>query len=803
MFFRSPKTRRSIICSSILAMTIASPLFLVTAAQAVPLPKDWCGRLWGVIATGSILWDSPTNGVSSSAPPANISSIPSLPTPTFISDSLGSPGYATLGIHARSGTLYALDRGNGTLYQYNMATGGSWTSTVLSQVPIINSDPASNFNKMTVTGNKLIIANSSSMIGYTYDLVPATGVLVSSSGTPNTYTFDGNTLLPPNNTLGSPPGNTNIGGGDIAQDEYGDTYMVTYDDPNTVPTTTTQYAYFYKLNSSTSQWQFKARIQKADNTDQFAGMAFYNDTIYVKGTAGTLFRLPLTRLVTLNDYDWVSSGGAIIPIGNGTGTSDMASCGIPAINIGKSQNIYTDEAATILTPDQSKIGTGQYIKYTIVVANVGDAWSRGTMLQDNLPTGVTYVANSATVDGVNLNAAIYPFTAIPATSNGAIAPGIVRLAVGGNANTVTYTYTVRVDGTASTVKNEATVTWTNPVPSETPNCTILLNCGTTIATPFAPSIFGTVWSDADGSAAGTFNNIFTAGETGTNTGTANALHALLVRTSNRGNKTVVVSQPVAADGKYVFSVVPIRTGYTILLSTVAGTVGNAPPTAAIPLGWKNTSPLTTTAFDVTTADILNEDFGIRLPAGVILVKRITAVNGKSINPNDGTNLAAVIDSGATTNDDPTRKWPVGYLQGEVNAGKVGPGDTIEYTIYYLNDGGTNAKNIKICDPVRGSQTYVAGSMKLLPGGASTPISLTDITDLTIDRANSYTAGNAPTDCNAVGSTVTGTDRGGVALQLTGTGSSQQPNLLTLSASTAAGSPTTSYGFFRFTTQVLP
>jgi uncharacterized repeat protein (TIGR01451 family) len=784
-------------------MTIASPLFLATAAQAVPLPKDWCGRLWGVVANGSILWDSPITGTSTSSSPANIGSIPTLPSPSTNSNYSTAPGYATLGIHARSGMLYTLDRGNSTLYYYSLSAGGGWNSTVLSQIPIIDLDPATNFNKMTITGNKLIIANSSSTQGYTYDLVAATGLLASTLGTASTYTFDNNTLLPPNNTLGNPPGNTSIGGGDIAQDEYGDTYMVTYDDPTVVPTTTTQYAYFYKLNVSTSQWQFRARVQKSDNADQFAGMAFYNDTIYVKGTAGTLFRLPLTRLVTLNDYDWVSNGGSIVPIGNGTGTSDMASCGIPAINIGKSQNIYTDEAATILTPDQSKIGTGQYIKYTIVVANVGDAWSRGTMLQDNLPAGVTYVANSATVDGVNLNAATYPFTAIPATSNGAIAPGIIRLAVGGNANTVTYTYTVRVDGTASTVKNEATVTWTNPVPSETPNCTILLNCGTTVATPFAPSIFGTVWSDADGSAVGTFNNIFTAGEIGTNTGTANALHALLVRTNNRGNKTVVGSQPVAADGKYAFSIVTSRTGYTILLSTVAGTVGNAPPTAAIPLGWRNTSPLTTTAFDVTTADILNEDFGIRLPAGVILVKRITAVNGQSINPNDGTNLAAVIDSAATTNDDSTRKWPVGYLQGEVNAGKVGPGDMIEYTIYYLNDGGTNAKNIKICDPIRGSQTYVAGSMKLLPGAATTLIPLTDITDLTIDRANSYTAGNAPTDCNAVGSTVTGTDRGGVALQLTGTGSSQQPNLLTLSASTTAGSPTTSYGFFRFTTRVLP
>jgi GEVED domain len=197
---------------------------------------------------------------------------------------------------------------------------------------------------------------------------------------------------------------------------------------------------------------------------------------------------------------------------------------------------------------------------------------------------------------------------------------------------------------------------------------------------------------------------------------------------------------------------------------------------------------------------------INLKASVLLVKRITAINGLTTNPNDGTVLTTVTNSAATTNDDPTKRWPVGYLQGAVNAGVIKPGDTIDYTIYYLNDDGATTTSLKICDPIKGRQTYVANSLKLLPGGATNPtgiIALTDATDLTIDRANSYLAGAAPIDCNATNSTILGTDRGGVAIQFIGSAASNQPNLPNIPAATAVGNPVTSYGWFRFTTKVEP
>jgi GEVED domain len=216
------------------------------------------------------------------------------------------------------------------------------------------------------------------------------------------------------------------------------------------------------------------------------------------------------------------------------------------------------------------------------------------------------------------------------------------------------------------------------------------------------------------------------------------------------------------------------------------------------------------------------DAKANIGAKVILVKRITGIKPagtknwvRTTNPNEPAATATHLDTVVSNPTDPTNlnyanaKWPNNnYVVGATNAGKIQPGDELEYTIYYLNSQGADASSLKICDPIRGRQTYTAGSMQLLPGGVVdlpvNRITLTDLaTDITIDRANSYTMGNAPGDCNAASTTATGIDRGGVAIQLTGTGATKQPDLLTIPGATAAGTPTTSYGWFRFTTKVDP
>jgi uncharacterized repeat protein (TIGR01451 family) len=856
--------------SAVALSTLLLPLIAAPAAHAMPLPKDWCGRLWGIdnttIATvsptpgnpatlansydsnrmrtvtypqQSIIWDNPITGASNSPSPPNVGAIPPLPSwtaPPYVSASTtnSSTGVITLysttlvngpaaalAIHARSGTLYVFDRYNRTLYRYNMSSGTGWTPTVLTQIPILLngfntsvSPPvaytsaqlaAINFNKMTVTGDKLIIASSDSLQTFTYDITPTTGALASTTGLAAAYTWAGST------PGGNPNVNTRaIGGGDITQDEYGDTYNITYDNLSTTTTpvastTEVQYVYFYKQVGTT--WEYRGRTPKVTPTDSFAGAAFYADTFFVKGTAGQLFKLPVTRLpAPSTEYDW--SGLSLSSVGGtGTGITDLGSCGVPAISVSKTQSIYSDEAATMLTTDPTKITTGQYIKYTIVVTNFGDAWARDSYLKDTLPNGVTYVPNSATENGVNLNAATYPFDNFAATASGS-PTGQIRLLFNGNTNTATYTYLVRVTGTAPSVANQVQVGYLNPYPSDPPNCATGLNCGTSPTVSLSPSIFGTVWNDKNGSANQTFSNIFTTGEAGTNTGTANALHALLVNSA--GN--VLATKPVDSDGKYEFlGLSENQTGLSIRLSTAAGTVNSAAPTAAIPVGWKGTSPKTIPAFNLGTVDLNNRDFGVSLPAGLVLVKRITGIKpvgattwNRTANPHDGTPLNTVVTSPSDTAGNATNpNWPSGYVLGAHNAGQIRPGDELEYTIYYLNTKGADTKNLKICDPIRGKQSYTLGSMQLQPGGSSTTITLTDAVNLGIDRANNYGAGAAPTDCNAGSTTATGVDRGGVVVQITGTGSSTQPDLSVIPSAIATADPAGAYGWFRFTTKVDP
>ncbi len=189
---------------------------------------------------------------------------------------------------------------------------------------------------------------------------------------------------------------------------------------------------------------------------------------------------------------------------------------------------------------------------------------------------------------------------------------------------------------------------------------------------------------------------------------------------------------------------------------------------------------------------------------LLFVKRITGINGNSVNPNNNVPLNVFVDD--TTSPyrdlDNDRGWPANYLLGAINPGSVKNGDTIEYTIYVLNAGNIDLKNVKICDRITPNQTYVANSLKLKLGSMSNEISLTDANTTTVDRGQFIaTLTNAPTSCN-----LKGTNSNGVlVVDLTGTGASVQPNLSIMPYSNAtptqANTVTSSYGYIRFKTKI--
>ncbi|HEY4206972.1 MAG TPA: T9SS type A sorting domain-containing protein [Puia sp.] len=126
------------------------------------------------------------------------------------------------------------------------------------------------------------------------------------------------------------------------------------------------------------------------------------------------------------------------------------------------------------------------------------------------------------------------------------------------------------------------------------------------------SVSGTVWDDADNSANGTFSNIQTNSETGTNAG--NSLYASLI---DPVTGKVISVTTVASNGTYTLTNCPANaTGMSVVISTTAGVVGGNAPTGNIPIDWINTSPLSRT-FNTTSSNMIGIDFGIeQLPNSV-------------------------------------------------------------------------------------------------------------------------------------------------------------------------------------------
>jgi uncharacterized repeat protein (TIGR01451 family) len=192
------------------------------------------------------------------------------------------------------------------------------------------------------------------------------------------------------------------------------------------------------------------------------------------------------------------------------------------------------------------------------------------------------------------------------------------------------------------------------------------------------------------------------------------------------------------------------------------------------------------------------------PANVLFVERITAINGTSINvyEDDTTSTRAA--------DDNNPYWPAlntnsglgstnisTFLRGKINAGTVNPGDTVEYTIYFINSGGYDATNTKVCSRIIDAQQFTGTTIQLQQNNAA-PTPLTSIAG--DDRATFYASSADPaiTNCNFKNMPVL--DNGAVVVNATGvTGG---PSWSTLAGSNVPAT-NNAYGFIRYTTTVNP
>jgi uncharacterized repeat protein (TIGR01451 family) len=186
---------------------------------------------------------------------------------------------------------------------------------------------------------------------------------------------------------------------------------------------------------------------------------------------------------------------------------------------------------------------------------------------------------------------------------------------------------------------------------------------------------------------------------------------------------------------------------------------------------------------------------------LLLVKRITAINpGKP----EKILFDNFVDDANTSNDNhPFWPDPNLYLPGAIDAGKVKPGDEVEYTVYFLSNGNANAKEVAICDVVPDHMTFVKNTygveLGIGLGFDSTVLPTTPNLKLSNllndDQGEFYAPGTTPPAnlCKKVNSAntlinVNGTnnDNGAIVVKIQDLPKANTP-----------GSPTNSYGFMRF------
>ena len=105
---------------------------------------------------------------------------------------------------------------------------------------------------------------------------------------------------------------------------------------------------------------------------------------------------------------------------------------------------------------------------------------------------------------------------------------------------------------------------------------------------------------------------------------------------------------------------------------------------------------------------------------LLLVKRITAINGQTITGYTNEPQNPYDDNVITAADD-TEGWPnpTVSLAGAIDGGPVLPNDEIEYTLYFLSDGAAAAEGVLVCDRIPDHTTFIPNAYRTqtpAPGG---------------------------------------------------------------------------------------
>lgn len=160
----------------------------------------------------------------------------------------------------------------------------------------------------------------------------------------------------------------------------------------------------------------------------------------VSGTSSTIYN------VSINDATAVQVGSTMAS----TIISDFASGNLPLID----PNIV----ATKSVSPTGNVSPGATLTYTIEIENTGNAPTVVSTFTDALPTGTTYVANSATLNGTSLGAVSYPFSTAYAINGRNASAGAIKTGYSNRA-TITYQVTVNTSSPPAVINNSGVITY--------------------------------------------------------------------------------------------------------------------------------------------------------------------------------------------------------------------------------------------------------------------------------------------------------------------------------------------------------
>ena len=282
-------------------------------------------------------------------------------------------------------------------------------------------------------------------------------------------------------------------------------------------------------------------------------------------------------------------------------------------------------------------------------------------------------------------------------------------------------------------------------------------------------------------------------------------------TQNSGDTLAaeVASRELQAFGTHIYAIgIEDLAGNTSVFERVT----DGPQTSLFDAVLDNTETADVVA--ITDFSRLRDEFGSFISSvcpipNVLLVKRITAVNGQPINPNDETALDRVVDDTTSpyADTDSNPRWPTDFLTGAINAGAIQPGDDIEYTVYFHNVGAGEAGDVILCDRLQPGLELVLNAygtnqdVELELGNDPTDSTPNTVLHLTAvndgrDRTELLPAGQTvPSQCNLQAAN----DNGTLVIRLTG--ETGLPALSTLPGSAGVEATTNAYGAFRFVTRV--